>query len=110
MKMHTAPRFSRSLIAVAVGVLLALFAIITDLPMVLLVVVSALAGASAIIFGVLILVGYVGTDHLDSAEISTQLADRWWFYPAYIVLAIVGIISQLRIERTHATIRAGWTA
>jgi len=96
------------LIGVAVGLLLALFAIVTDLPMLLLVVAGALAGASAIIFGIMMLAGYVGTEHLDGTEISNQLSDHWWFYPTYIVLAVIGIISQLRVERAHATMRAGW--
>ena len=96
------------LAGVAVGVALAALAIITDLPMVLLVVVSAIAGASAIIFGVLMVSGALVSDRIDSAEVSAQLTDRWWLYIVYVVLAAIGIVSQMRAAHAHGSVRDGW--
>ncbi|PRZ44090.1 uncharacterized protein DUF4203 [Antricoccus suffuscus] len=98
------------LAGVAVGVALAALAIIANLPMVLLVVVSAVAGASAIIFGVLVVSGAIGTGPINSADVNAQLSDRWWLYVAYVVLAAVGIASQLRAAHAHGNVRDGWDA
>ena len=62
------------LVGVAVGVLLALGAIVAELPMVLLIVLSALGGASAITMGVMLLVGT--TDSADFTKRQRHRADR----------------------------------
>jgi hypothetical protein len=94
----------------ALGVVLAFVAIAGDLPTVLLIVLSALAGASVIVAGVMLLTGALGSEDITrSAQITEELNDDWYWYPMDLVLAISGIVVQLRdSSRRAATMREAW--
>lgn len=77
------------LVGVVGGVLLAVLA---DLPMALL---TAMAGATAVVVGVMLLVGTVSIGDFGSVATTASLDDRWWWYAAYVGLAIAGIPAQL---------------
>ena len=96
----------------ALGIVLAVVALAGDLPTILLVVLSAAAGASAITGGIMLLGGALDTDTMtSSAAITEQLNDDWYWYVIWIGLAIVGLITQLRFaERMEADMRAAWNA
>jgi len=97
------------LVGVLVGVVLALAAIVGDLPTVLLVVLTALGGASIIVFGVMLLTGVIDTADLESVSTTQQLEDDWWWYGLYVVIAVVGGIAQIRhADRVSATMRQTW--
>jgi len=99
------------LAGVAVGALLAAVAIAVDLPMMLLVVLSALGGASAITTGVMLLVGTIDTRDFDDEQLTTRAGDDWWWYAVYLGLAIAGMISQVKDgERLRRSVRAAWAA
>lgn len=96
------------LVGVVAGVLLALIAIVADLPMVLLTVLTAAAGATAIVVGTMLVVGVVSIDDLGSAT-TTSDVDEWWWYAAYVVLTVAGIVAQLRATmQTRGSLRAAW--
>jgi hypothetical protein len=99
-----------AIVGIAAGLLLGIAAIAADLPMVLLTVLSALAGASTIVGGVMLLTGALGTDEItESASITDQLHDEWWWYVMYVVIALVGIVAQVRAaERLSASMREAW--
>jgi predicted outer membrane lipoprotein len=94
----------------ALGIALAFVAIAGDLPTVLLIVLSAMAGASVIVAGVMLLTGALGSDDITrSAQITDELHDDWYWYPMYIALAISGVVVQLRASaRRAATMREAW--
>jgi hypothetical protein len=97
------------LVGLAVGVLLAVDAIVADLPMVLLVVLSALAGASAVTAGVMVLTGAIGTDDFTDNAVTARADDDWWWYVLYVGLALVGVLYQARaMERMRGSMRDGW--
>lgn len=97
------------LVGVVVGALLAAVAIAVDLPMLLLVVLSALGGASAITTGVMLLAGTIDTRDFDDDDLTTRAADGWWWYAVYIGLAVAGIVIQVRgAERLRRSVRASW--
>ncbi|MBJ7455732.1 MAG: DUF4203 domain-containing protein [Thermoleophilia bacterium] len=97
------------LVGVVVGALLAAVAIAVDLPMLLLVVLSALGGASAITTGVMLLVGTIDTRDFDDDDLTTRAADGWWWYAVYAGLAAAGIVSQVRgADRLRRSVRASW--
>lgn len=97
------------LVGVVVGGLLAFAAIVGDLPSFLLVLLTALGGASSIVFGVMLLTGVVETADLESVSTTEQLEDDWWWYAMYVVLVIVGAVAQLRqADRVAATMRQTW--
>lgn len=99
------------LVGIAAGALLAFVALVADVPMLLLVVLSAMAGAAAIVGGIMFLTGALDTDDVSSNQV-IEAADRgWWWTAMYAVLAIVGIVVQLRATtRWRMSMRAAWDA
>jgi hypothetical protein len=96
------------LVGVLVGVLLAMVAIVGDLPMVVLAVLTALAGASVILGGVLLLIGSIATGDL-STTTTERLDDQWWWWVLYLGLAITGMVLQMRAtDRMRGSLRESW--
>lgn len=94
---------------VILAVVLSLVAILGDLPMVLLTFLTALAGASTIVTGLMLLFGVIQTDGFDVAATTKVAADDWWWYAIYGVLAIAGIIAQFAdVDRRRASLRESW--
>lgn len=76
---------------------------------VLLAVLTAGAGATAIVVGVMLLVGVVSIDDLGSAATTATIEDDWWWYVAYAALSIAGIVAQVRATmRTRGSLRGAW--
>jgi len=98
------------LAGVLLGVLLAIVAILGDLPMVLLTVLTALAGASAIVGGLMLLFDVYDTDDYSSAVTTEAAADDWWWIAIYAGLVIAGLLAQFSdVARRHDTLRAAWS-
>jgi len=95
---------------VALGVVLAVIAIAGDLPMLLLVLLSAAAGASAIVGGIMLLTGALDSEQITrSARITEELNDDWYWYVVWFAAAIGGAITQIStVDRMKGTMRDGW--
>lgn len=99
------------LVGVAVGVLLALFAMVGDLPMTILTVLTASAGATVSLAGVFLLLDVISVGDLTDESTTQQIGDDWWWYAIYLVLVVAGIISQVRsTERMRGSLRDSWDA
>jgi hypothetical protein len=99
------------LVGIAGGVLLAVLAIVSDFPMILLVLLSALAGASAVTAGLMVLTGAIETQDFTDEAVTAQAGDDWWWYLVYGVLAVAGIVYQMRaMERVRGSMRESWEA
>jgi hypothetical protein len=99
------------LVGVAAAVLLAVVAIVRDLPLVILAVLGAMAGATTMLAGVLLLVGQLRSGDLAVAGTPEELALGWWWSAAYLALALFGLVVQLRSERLRrGTLRDAWAA
>lgn len=97
------------LAGVVVGGLLAFVAIVADLPGALLTVLTAMAGASAVVAGLMLLFGAVSVDEFGSAPTTERLDDDWWWYVIYVVLVIAGVIAQMRsAARLGTSLRETW--
>jgi hypothetical protein len=81
-------------VAVLVSVVFAIVALATNLPRIVLVIVSATAGATAMVAGGMLLVGALETADLTRAYVTERIEDDWWWYLGYLVLVIAGIFSQ----------------
>ena len=83
-----------ALVGIAAGIALALVALRFDLPSVLLIVLTATAGAAAVIAGIMLLGGTLDADSLSRATVTERLDDSvlWWL--GYAALAVVGIVAQ----------------
>jgi hypothetical protein len=96
------------LVGVALGGFLAAGAVVVDLPMILLVVLSALGGASAIVTGVMLLVGSVDTQEFSNAAVTARIGNDWWFL-LYLALALFGVVVQARrTEQLRRSMRDSW--
>lgn len=98
-------------VGVAAGALLAFVAIMADLPMVLLVVLTAMAGASAVVTGAMLLFGAVETADFTQSTITRELEDDWWWYVSYLVLAVAGLVAQMQaVASIRSSMRDDWAA
>jgi hypothetical protein len=94
-------------VGLVAGALLAVIAIATDLPAVILVVLTALAGASVTVAGVMVIAGSIGINRLTAEGVAAEMSRGWWWYVLYGGLALLGIIAQLR-ARGPRTMRQQW--
>lgn len=98
------------LAGLALGIVLAIVAIAGDLPTVLLVVLSAMAGSSAIVAGLMLLTGVLDTELITrSGAITEELDDDWYWYVLWLGLAVAGMVTQfVSSKRRAATVREAW--
>ncbi|HIZ37518.1 MAG TPA: hypothetical protein H9815_17205 [Candidatus Ruania gallistercoris] len=92
------------------GVALGLLAIATHLPELVLIIISALAGASLAVSGLVLLVGIVDLGTWAEAEL--RIGDQPAWYLGQIALAVAGIIVQVRHSRRRrlGSVRQSWSA
>lgn len=97
-------------VGVAGGLALGLLAVATNLPDLVLIVVSALAGAAVAVGGLMLLVDALDLDAL--AETQLRIGDQPGWYVGQLVLAVVGVVVQLRATRRRrlGTVRRSWAA
>ena len=86
---------------IVLAVILAILAMRFNLPKVLIVVFSALAGASAIVVGVLALLRIIPAGSIQYSSVSTIIRGSWPWSVAWLVLVIAGIAAQLRSTPRH---------
>ena len=99
------------LVGVGVGALLAVIAIVADLPMAILSVLTATGGATVIVAGLMLILGVVELEEFDSAATTQRLADDWWWYAIYIALVVAGLVSQMRSTMAlRQSLRESWAA
>lgn len=97
------------LVGVALGAILAIITLLLNLPLVIMLVFSAFAGASAIVTGFMLLVGRIDADQFTNAAFTeaVHLAPGW--YVLYLILAVIGIIVQFRfVTSPFAGMRDQW--
>ncbi len=97
-----------TLIAVLVALVFAVVAISSNMPRIVLVVVSAIGGATAIVGGFMLLGGTLDSEDLSRAAVTERIDDSWFWWVAYAVLAILGILVQAGANVRDDEIRAAW--
>ena len=96
-------------VGVVVGFVLALGAILIDLPTVVLTVVTALSGATAVIGGAMLIVNRLDLADLGDDAITSQINASWGWWLAYLVLALAGVFAQVQAtENVRASVRSTW--
>ena len=103
----TAATWVHVLFGVAGAALLIAIAVVTNMPEVLLILVAASGGATAIIAGVLLLMGLLPISNIQVDSLARILAENWWVNVAYLVLFIAGVVTQLS-RRSTANLRASY--
>jgi hypothetical protein len=95
---------------IVLAIALAFVGIVGDLPMVLLTILTALAGASTMVIGLMLLFNVVNVGDFNSALTTEVLDDDWWWYVIFGVLVAAGIIMQFSdTDRRRDSLRAAWS-
>ncbi len=95
---------------VVLAVVLAIVAIAGDLPMVLLTILTALAGASTMVGGLMLLFGVFDVDDFDIGITTEYVGDDWWWFVIYGGLVVGGIIAQFTdVDRRRDSLRQAWS-
>ncbi len=97
------------LVGLVFGAVLGLASVFGNMPMIVLAVLSSVAGAVSVVAGLMLLVGSLDSADFTRSTITTAVQDSWWWYLLLFVLALVGIVAQTR-QRAQArrTIREAW--
>jgi hypothetical protein len=98
-------------VGVVCGVVVGLITVVLDVPMLLLTVVSSVAGALVTVGGLMLLTGAVDSADFTASSFTTRVDDRWWWWVALVVLTLAGIVAQGRdAAAMRRTMRQGWSA
>lgn len=96
-------------VGVVVAIVLAVGAIVVDLPTVVLTVVTALSGATATIGGVMLIVNRLDLADLGDDAVTARINASWGWWLAYLVLALAGVFAQVQAtENVRASVRSTW--
>ena len=84
------------LIGLAVGVLLGVVAVVLDMPAIVLIVFTAIAGAVGVTGGLMLLTGDLNSDDFTRTAFTDRIHDSWGWYLTVVVIAVLGIVVQAR--------------
>jgi Domain of unknown function (DUF4203) len=88
------PGFIPFLVGLAVALALAVLAVILRFPKILIIVLTAFAGAGAILAGFFLAFGRISLADLQFGEVGAIVRDNWIWGVLYLALAAVGILIQ----------------
>ena len=92
------------LVGVAVGAVIGIVSIVGNMPMVVLAVLSSVAGAVSVVAGLMLVFGVLNSADFTQASFSSAVDASWIWWVLLVVLAVIGIVAQTRqrvvIQRT----------
>jgi hypothetical protein len=98
-------------VGILAGIVLAVVAIATDLPAIILVILTALAGASVTVAGVMVVAGTIGLNRLTVDGVTAEMGNGWLWYVLYGGLALLGALAQFRaLAGRRRPMRQQWAA
>lgn len=96
-------------VGIVVGLLLAVAAIVSDLPTTVLTVLTALGGATAIVGGIMLLANRVDAEDLGEGSVTAAINAGWGWWLLHLALAFAGILAQVTATaQVRASIRESW--
>ena len=84
------------LVGVVMGAVLGLVAVLGNMPMVVLAVLSSMAGAVSVVAGLMLTFGSLNSSDFTQATFTQTVNDSWGWYLTLLVLVLVGIVAQIR--------------
>ena len=98
-----------TIVGIVVGGLFAAAAFVLGVPALVVVYVSAVSGAAAIVNGVLLFLGRIKLENLENGLFGGVLTDTFVGIAALVVISVVAIVFQMGIARVAAAIdRSGY--
>ena len=99
------------LVGLVFGAVLGLVSVVGNLPMIVLAVVSSLAGAVSVVAGLMLLLGSLDSEDFTEGTFIDAVQASWGWYLLLLALALVGIVAQTRQRMTmRRTVRDAWYA
>jgi hypothetical protein len=99
------------LVGLVVGAVLGLVSVFGNMPMIVLVLFSSIAGAVSVTAGLMLLVGSLNSEDFTRSAFTKAVEDSWGWYLVLLVLAVIGIVTQARAAMVaRRTIRQVWYA
>jgi hypothetical protein len=97
------PGFMVAVVAVISAIIMAGLVVLLNIQKYVIIAITAIGGANAMILSVLLLLGRVSLDSLPGAGSSIRpiLQDSWFWLIAWIILAVIGIVAQIRVNRNY---------
>jgi hypothetical protein len=83
-------------IGLVVGVVLAIAVLALNVPRYLVIVLTGLGGAAAIVAGWFLLIGKVPADNVTWWQVGQLIKDSWFYLVVWALIAAAGILAQLR--------------
>lgn len=83
-------------IGLVVGVVFAIAVLALNVPKYLVIVLTGLGGAAAVIAGWFILIGKVPSDNVTWWQVGQLIKDSWFYLIVWALIAAAGILAQLR--------------
>jgi hypothetical protein len=97
------------LVGVVVGAVLGLVAVVGNMPMIVLAVLSAIAGAVSVVAGLMLVFGSLNSSDFSRTAFTQSVNDNWGWYLTLVVLILVGIVTQIRQRANWSrTVRETW--
>jgi hypothetical protein len=84
------------LVGLAVGLVVGLVSVLTNIPMIALVVIGSIAGAVGVTGGLMLLVGSLNSSDFSRGDFSDTVSNSFGWSLLLVVLAIAGIVFQAR--------------
>ena len=88
------------LVGLLIGVALVALALYLHLPKVLILILTAFAGAGTLLAGIFLALGRISLDNLRSGEVGALLRDGWFWGLFYLAIAALGFYFQWRTTQT----------
>ncbi len=99
------------LVGLVVGAVIGLIAVIADLPMIVLVILSAFAGAVGVVGGLMLWFGSLNSADFSRGDFSATVDNAWGWSLLLLVLALGGIVVQARQRAViRRTVQQSWYA
>lgn len=99
------------LVGLVVGLVVGIGCVIVDMPMVVLVIIGAIAGAVSVTAGLMLLVGDLNTRDFTRGDFTDTVSDSAWWSLLLLVLAVIGIVIGARQRAVmRQSVREVWYA
>lgn len=101
-------RIASLAVSIVAAIVLAVIGWRLDLPGLVLVLLTVLAGASVTTLGTMLALGKLNPTNISLAKITAVFADGWGWYALYVGLVALGLVTQWRYLKVRNPIRTSW--
>lgn len=90
------------IVGIVLAAILAIAVVVLDMPKILIVVLSALAGAGMILTGILLALGRIPLAALNWGLVGAFIRDSWFWTLAFLAIAGAGIVVQMLLPEQYS--------